>query len=106
MSGDHLVFIAVAAVLIISVVNTTVLKREHGWRRGETFWFVGLIALSVSYLGFGASAWFGRPALTIGNAGLLIAYLAMSLQLRYWQTARSNIPVWLVAGAVGYILTL
>lgn len=106
MSGDHLVFLAVAAVLIISAVNTTVLNREHGWRQGETFWFWGLIALSVSYLGFGASAWFGRPALTIGNAGLLVAYLAMSLQLRYWQTARSNIPVWLVAGAIVYTLVL
>lgn len=106
MSGDHLVFVAVAAVLIISAVNTSVLNREHGWRQGETFWFWGLIALSISYLGFGASAWFGRPALTVGNAGLLVAYLAMSLQLRYWQTAKANIPVWLVAGAVLYTLTL
>ena len=106
MSGDHLVFIAVAAVLIISAVNTTVLNRDHGWRKGETFWFWGLIALSVSYLGFGMSAWLGRPGLTIGNAGLLIAYVAISLQLRYWQTNKSNIPLWLVAGAIVYTLTL
>ncbi len=106
MSGDHLVFIAVAAVLIISAVNTTVLNRDHGWRQGETFWFWGLIALSAGYLGFGASAWFGRPALTIGNAGLLVAYLAMSLQLRYWHTRKTNIPIWLMVGAIGYILTL
>jgi signal transduction histidine kinase len=106
MSGDHLVFISVAAVLIVSIANTVVLNREHGWRHGETFWFWGLIALAVSYLGFGSSAWFGPIALSVANAGLLLAYLAMSLQLRYWQTKKTNIPTWLVLGAIIYCVVL
>ncbi|MCD8516676.1 MAG: HAMP domain-containing histidine kinase [Burkholderiaceae bacterium] len=106
MSGDHLVFIAVASVLIVSAVNTVVLNREHGWREGEAFWFWGLIALSVSYLGFGTSAWLGPLALSVANLGLLLAYLAMSLQLRYWQTSRTNVPIWLVSGAVLYMVVL
>lgn len=106
MSGDHLVFISVAAVLIVSAVNAAVLNRDHGWREGEAFWFWGLIALSVSYLGFGTSAWFGRPALTVANLGLLVAYLAMSLQLRYWQTGKTKVSFWFVIGAIVYIALL
>lgn len=106
MSGDHLVFVSVACVLIVSAVNTVVLNREHGWREGEAFWFWGLIALSVSYLGFGTSAWLGPIALSIANLGLLIAYLAMSLQLRYWQTGRTNVPILLVAAAILYSVLL
>jgi signal transduction histidine kinase len=106
MSGDHLVFVSVAAVLIVSILNTMVLNREHGWREGEAFWFWGLIALSISYLGFGTSAWFGPLALSVANLGLLIAYLAMSLQLRFWQTRKSDVPIWLVAGAIIYTVLL
>lgn len=106
MSGDHLVFVSVACVLIVSAVNTVVLNREHGWREGEAFWFWGLIALSLSYLGFGTSAWFGSQALSIANLGLLIAYLAMSLQLRYWQSGKTNLPIWMIAGAVLYTVLL
>jgi signal transduction histidine kinase len=106
MSGDHLVFISVAAVLAIGAVNTLVLNQENGWRRGENFWFWGMIALSASYIGFGSSAWFGRPALTIANASLLIAYLAMSLQLRFWQTGKTNGIVWLGVGTLLYTLVL
>jgi signal transduction histidine kinase len=106
MTGDHLVFISVAAVLIISVINTIVLNHQHGWRQGEAFWFWGLVALSISYTGFGISIWIGKPALIIANIGLLLAYLAMSLQLRYWQTGKSNISVWLIVGVVVYIVLL
>ena len=106
MSGDHLVFVSVAAVLIVSILNTMVLNREHGWREGEAFWFWGLIALSISYLGFGTSAWFGPLALSVANLGLLIAYLAMSLQLRFWQTRKSDVPIWLVVGAIIYTVLL
>lgn len=106
MTGDHLVFVAVAAVLIISAINTVVLKRQHGWRQGEAFWFWGLIALSTSYLGFGISAWMGKPALTIANLGLLLAYLAMSLQLRYWRTGKTSISIWLFVGVIAYTVLL
>lgn len=106
MTGDHLVFVSVAAVLIISAINTVVLKRQHGWREGEAFWFFGLLALSISYLGFGISVWLGRPALSIANLGLLLAYLAMSLQLRYWRFGKTNIPVWLVVLAITYTVLL
>jgi signal transduction histidine kinase len=106
MSGDHLVFISVACVLIVSAVNTVVLNREHGWREGEAFWFWGLIALSISYLGFGTSAWFGPLALSVANLGLLVAYLAMSLQLRYWQTGKTGVPIWIMLGAIVYTILL
>ena len=106
MTGDHLVFISVAAVLIISAINTIVLNHQHGWRQGEAFWFWGLVALSISYTGFGVSVWVGKPALIVANIGLLLAYLAMSLQLRYWQTGEKNIPVWLIVGVVFYIVLL
>jgi len=106
MSGDHLVFVSVACVLIVSAINSVVLNREHGWREGEAFWFWGLIALSVSYLGFGTSAWFGSLALSVANLGLLVAYLAMSLQLRYWQTGKTAVPIWIVVGAILYTVVL
>jgi signal transduction histidine kinase len=106
MQGDHLLFLAIAAVLIISAINTLVLIREHGSRQGETFWLWGLIALAVSYLGFGSSAWLGRPALVLGNSGLMIAYLAMSLQLRYWQTGKTNGLIWAGLGVVLYSFVL
>lgn len=106
MSGDHLVFVSVACVLIVSAINSVVLSREHGWREGEAFWFWGLIALSISYLGFGTSAWFGSLALSVANLGLLVAYLAMSLQLRYWQTGKTGVPVWIVVGAILYTVLL
>jgi len=67
MSGDHLVFISVASVLIISAINSMVLNRKHGWNEGEAFWFWGLLALCLSYLGFGVSAWLGRPALVVAD---------------------------------------
>ena len=47
MQGDHLLFLAIAAVLMISAINTLVLIREHGWRQGETFWFCGFKLLGV-----------------------------------------------------------
>lgn len=106
MTGDHLVFVSVAAVLIISALNTIVLKRQHGWREGEQFWFFGLIALSTSYVGFGISIWLGRPALTIANLGLLLAYLAMSLQLRYWRSGKTNVSIWLVVVVIAYTVLL
>jgi len=106
MTGDHLVFVSVAAVLIISAINTIVLKRQHGWREGEVFWFFGLIALSTSYVGFGTSIWFGRPALSIANLGLILAYLAMSLQLRYWRSGKTDVSVWLVVVVIFYTVLL
>lgn len=106
MTGDHLVFISVAAVLIVSAINTIVLNQQHGWRQGEAFWFWGLVALSISYTGFGVSIWVGKPALIVANIGLLLAYLAMSLQLRYWQTGKNNIPLWLIVGVIFYIVLL
>jgi hypothetical protein len=66
----------------------------------------GLVALSISYLGFGISVWLGRPALSIANLGLLLAYLAMSLQLRYWRFGKTNVPVWLVVLAITYTVLL
>jgi signal transduction histidine kinase len=106
MTGDHLVFISVAAVLIISAINTLVLRREHGWQEGEAFWLFGLIALSISYVGFGISVWLGRPALTIANLGLILAYLAMSLQLRYWRSGKTDISIWLVVMVIVYTVLL
>ena len=106
MTGDHLVFISVAAVLIVSAINTIVLKRQHGWRQGEGFWFWGLVALSVSYAGFGLSIWIGRPALSVANLGLLLAYLAMALQLRYWRSGKLDIPIWLFVLVIVYTVLL
>lgn len=106
MTGDHLVFVSAAAVLIISAINTIVLKRQHGWREGEVFWFFGLIALSTSYVGLGTSLWFGRPALTIANLGLILAYLAMSSQLRYWRSGKTDVSVWLVVVVIFYTVFL
>jgi signal transduction histidine kinase len=106
MTGDNLVFVSVAAVLIIGAINTAVLKNQHGWREGEAFWFFGLIALSVSYVGFGTSVWLGRPALTIANLGLVLAYVAMSLQLRYWRSGKKNISLWLVLMVLFYTILL
>jgi signal transduction histidine kinase len=106
MTGDHLVFLSVATVLIVSAINTVVLKRQHGWREGEVFWFFGLIALSISYVGFGSSVWLGRPALTIANLGLILAYLAMSLQLRYWRSGKTNVSMWLVVMVIVYTVLL
>ena len=106
MQGDHLLFLAIATVLIISAFNTLVLIRERDWRQGEIYWLWGLVALALSYLGFGSSAWLGRPALVLGNSGLMVAYLAMSLQLRFWQTGKTNGLIWVGLGALLYSLVL
>jgi len=90
----------------ISAINTIVLKRQHDWRQGEGFWFWGLIALSASYMGFGLSVWLGRPALAVANLGLLLAYLAMSLQLRYWRSGKTDISIWLFALVIVYTVSL
>lgn len=106
MTGDHLVFISVAAILIFSVINTLVLRVQYGWRQSQAFWFWGLIALSTSYSAFGLSVWIGRPALSLANFSLLVAYLAMCLQLRFWRTGKTDISVWLFALVIGYMFLL
>lgn len=106
MTGDHLLFLSIAAVLFISAINAVLLNRQHGGLQGQAFWFWGLIALTNSYAGFGFSAWLGSPALTVANFGLLLAYLAMSLQLRYWRTGKSNIPLALILLAIVYTIAL
>ncbi len=104
ISGDQIVFLLVAFILAACFVNSLeVLHREkHGI--GERYWLFGLIALSISYLAYGSSPWIGRPGLIIANAAFLISYVALAFQLRYWLTGKSNIPIWVTAGCLIYVL--
>ena len=92
ITGDQIVFLLIAAILLFCFGNTFTVLRKNDRGLGEQFWLWGLIALAVSYLGYGASAWLGRISLAVANLGFLLSYIFLVLQLRFWRTGKSNIP--------------
>lgn len=104
VSGDQIVFLLVSLILASCFINTIEVLRRQRWVTGEMFWLYGLFSLSISYLAYGASPWAGRPGLIIANMTFLISYISLALQLRFWLTKQSNIPVWLTGTSVIYVI--
>lgn len=92
ISGDQIVFLVVAAILLFCYGNTHAVLKKTDLATGEKFWLWGLISLAISYFGFGLSAWFGRSSLIVANLGFLSSYVFLVLQLRFWTVGQSNIP--------------
>lgn len=93
INGDQIVFLLVAAILLFCYGTTFVVLRKNSLVLGEQYWLWGLLALAVSYFGYGLSAWFGRASLIIANIGFLLSYVFLVLQLRFWTRGKSNIPL-------------
>lgn len=104
ISGDQLVFLLVAAILLSCFGNAFAVMRRQPWVVGESFWLWGLIALSISYLAYGLSPWFGRVSLVIANMTFLISYISLTLQLRFWRTTKSNVPMWVIIASLIYVI--
>ena len=104
VSGDQIVFLLVSLILASCFINTVEVLRRERWVTGEIFWLYGLFSLSTSYLAYGVSPWVGRPGLIVANIAFLISYISLALQLRFWLTKKSNIPVWLTGSSVIYVI--
>jgi len=104
LTGDQLAFFAVSFILFAASFSAIALNRKHGSAPGEAFWLWGMVLLAVSYVGFGTSVWFGRPALVIANIAFPLAYVSLTFQLRFWRTGKLNIPVWVYAASFIYFV--
>lgn len=106
MLGDQIQFFSLAAILAFGTVNTFLFKLAKTPHRGELFWLWGMGFLALSCLAFGLGPNFGKIFLAIANFSLLISYLCLTLQLRYWRSQKSNIPWEWMAGTLTYVLAI
>lgn len=106
MLGDQIHFFSLAAILTFGTVSTFFFKPGNSASRGELFWLWGMGYLALSCLGFGLGPSLGNIVLAIANFSLLLSYLCLSLQLRYWKSEKSNIPLGLIAGSLVYMLVI
>lgn len=104
ISSDQLVFLLVAFILLACFGNSFAVLRRQEIVSGETFWLWGLICLSIAYLAYGLSPWFGRASLVIANVTFLVSYVSLTLQLRYWHTKKSDIPIWVIVACLLYVV--
>jgi|GEM_PF-1005680 len=104
ISSDQLIFIFVATILLFCFGNSFAVIRRQTWVVGETFWLWGSIALSISYFAYAFSPWFGKASLAIGSMAFVLSYVSLVLQLRFWHTNKSNVPIWLVVVVVLYVI--
>jgi len=102
MSGDQLVFLTVAVIFLACFANAYTVFRQNRFKPGESFWLWGLVFLSVSYIGFGLGPMVGRSGLLVANLTLLLAYVSLGLQLRFWVTEKSNVSPWIYLGCLTY----
>lgn len=96
MIGDQIHFLSLAAILFFGVVNALLFRHKFGSSRGESLWLWGMGFLGISCLAFGISPQTGKIALAIANLSLLLSYLALTLQLRFWKSGRHDIPLGMV----------
>ena len=104
ISSDQLVFLLVAFILLACFGNSFAVLRRQEIVSGETFWLWGLISLSIAYLAYGLSPWFGRASLVIANVTFLVSYVSLTFQLRFWHTKKSDIPIWVIPACLLYVV--
>ena len=104
LTADQAIFFSVSAILLACLANSLAVFRKHGKSANEGFWLWGLAFLPIAYLGYGLGPWLGLPSLVVANTGFMLAYLSLALQLRYWETGKSDVPVWLIAACAGYLI--
>lgn len=96
MIGDQVHFLSLAAVLFFGAINALLFRQKYESAQGERFWLWGMGFLGISYLAFGISPHAGKGVLAIANFSLLLSYLALALQVRFWKTGRHDIPLGMV----------
>lgn len=106
MTGDQIQFFSLAAILLFATANSLLFRHKYGTTKGEGFWLWGMGFLALSCFSFGISPLAGRTALAIANLSLLLSYLSLSLQIRFWQRGKHNIPLGLVLFALAYPVML
>lgn len=106
MLGDQIQFFSLAAILTFWIVNNFLIKPIKKSSLGELFWLWGMFFLALSCLTFGLGPNLGTVVLAIANFSLLLSYLCLTLQLRYWKKGKSNIPLYLIAAAIIYLLVI
>lgn len=104
LSVDQAIFFSVSVILLACLSNSLVLFNRQGQGTKEGFWLWGLAFLPIAYLGYGLGAWLGLPSLIIANVAFLLTYLSLALQLRFWRTGNSRIPVWVYAACLTYVV--
>ena len=103
MTGDQIVFLSLASVLIFSSLNAFSLNQKYGWKSGESFWFWGMGFLAMSCLAFGVSPYFAHKTLPIANLALLGSYFALIFQVRSWQNGKRNVPIYIYLLCIIYV---
>ena len=104
MTGDQIHFFSLAAILSFATVNSLFFRQKYVTSRGEGFWLWGMAFLALSCFSFGLSPQAGRTALAIANLSLLLSYLSLALQLRFWKKGLHNIPMLFVLGSMAYLI--
>jgi signal transduction histidine kinase len=87
-------------------MNTAFLNQKYGWRTGHSFWLIAACLLSASYLLFGLGPYLGIIARAFANLALVASYLALLFQIRYWVTAKRNVPPIIYLAALVYLAVL
>lgn len=103
MSGDQLVFLSVAIILVSCFANSVALNRKHGWKTGENYWLWGVAFSSTAYFAYGLSPHLGRLALTVANLVFVLSYVSLTFQLRFWRSGRTDTPRWVYGALLAYI---
>jgi len=104
ITADQAIFFSVSAILLTCLANSLTMYRRRGKIAHEGFWLWGLAFLPLAYLGYGLGPWLGLPSLVVANASFLLAYISLALQLRFWHTGKSKIPVWIYVACIAYFI--
>ncbi len=106
MIGDQVHFLSLAAILFFGAINAVLFRRRYATAPGESVWLWGMGFLGVSCLAFGISPHAGKAALAIANFTLLLSYLALTLQIRFWKHGKLQIPAGMICFVFSYAILL